>query len=130
MPVDIQASFSKAEKLRNGLEAIIADLLARPNERRYITAEVVCATTKIDHLNGDARTPVIKLVGIEPMLTGDDIADAKGLYERAFKARTGNMPQEPLPLDGDQPQLPLDEGDADPAAGPYYPSPFKEPDPQ
>ena len=128
MAVDIQASFTEKSRVLNGLEAIETELLpgGDPLAERYIVARIISPTFKGSNLDG-SRTPKVQLIGIEPMVTGRELADAKGLYERAYKARTGNMPQEPLPM-GDQPQLPLNETDADPAAGPYYP-PFKEPDP-
>jgi hypothetical protein len=112
MTVDIQASFSKKEKPRNGLEDIVKDLTGDPLTRRYVIGVIECPTTKVDNLKGGALTPVVRFVYIEPMISQSEEDAARTLFERAYKARIGTLPPEELPLEG-QDQLPIDEGDGD-----------------
>lgn len=100
MPVDIQASFTKKEKPRNGLENIIKELTEDPLARRFIVGVIECPTTKVDNRNGGALTPVVSLVYVEPMLSDVDVAAAKALFEGAYAARNGDLPEDELAYPG------------------------------
>jgi len=110
MTVDISATFSKKERPRNGLDRIAKDLTAEPDTRRIIIGVVECIRTVTDHTSGNAETPVVKLVHIEPM-DGDDAVAARALLEKAYHARTGSGAQDPLPFEKDD--EPSDEGDGE-----------------
>jgi hypothetical protein len=101
--VDISATFTTKEQVRNGLVAIADQLTDHPLERRVVIGVVECIRTKIDHTNGGAETPVVKFVHIEPMLSQMEMDEAKKLLDRACRARTGRGPDDPLP-DEDAPK--------------------------
>lgn len=97
MTVDISATFTTKEQVRNGLVAIADQLTDHPLERRVVIGVVECIRTKIDHTNGGAETPVVKFVHIEPMLSQMEVEEAQKLLDRACRARTGRGPDDPLP---------------------------------
>lgn len=106
MAIEIKASFTKDTRPLNGLELIVEDLMDKPLAEVYAIVKVRCATTKVDHLNGDKRTAVIVFPHIEPMLSDEEEQAAKRLFEQAARARLGELPQQSLPFEGEP-------GDAD-----------------
>lgn len=114
MPVNIRAQFGKKEKSRNGLEALVDDLNEKPDQDVYIVARVQCAKTEINHLDGDTATAKVTLVHIEPALSAKDEDTLKKMLGRAYKARTGQSIDTPLPgMPGEQPLPDGEDEDAD-----------------
>jgi len=103
--VKIAAQFKKDTRPLNGLESIADDLIKEPHRRWFIIAEVENRRTVIDHSDGDAESPTVNLVHIEPMLSGAGEDTIRKMLKAAYKARTGNDTVEPAPtlFDGDPP---------------------------
>lgn len=120
MTVDIQATFSKKEKPRNGLENIAKDLIEDPLTPRYAVVRFFSPNHKVNNLDG-TDIPVVRFDYVEPMLSDADEAAARKLLDRAYKARCGHMPEATLlgakddeherdeTNNPDQEPLPLDE---------------------
>jgi hypothetical protein len=96
--VDISATFTKKEQVRNGLSHIAKDLTEHPNDTWVVVGVIECIRTVTDHTSGDAQTPVVKFLHIEAM-HGDAAATARGLLQKAYEARTGRGDQDPLPFE-------------------------------
>lgn len=96
MAVKISGSFKKDERPLNGLSAIAKDLIDSPYDEHYIIAKVSCLRIAEDIEDGGTKTPTVKLKHIEVMLTRKDEADARKIFERAAKARLGELPQQTL----------------------------------
>lgn len=103
MSVEIKASFTKDTKIYNGLNAIADDLIDKPLEEHYVIAKVRCSRTNIDHLKGGVHTPQVEFHHIEVMLSDKEEQAAKKLFDAACKARLGEVPQQTLFEDKDEP---------------------------
>jgi hypothetical protein len=96
VPVNIAATFKKADRPMNGLEEI-TDKLA---DERLMHAEYVVVATvrpkfaKIDAEDG-SRTPTIRFDHIEVM-EGDAADAARKLLDERYSERTGRDPQQRL----------------------------------
>jgi hypothetical protein len=106
VPVNIAATFKKAERPMNGLEAIVDKLV----DERLMHAEYVVVATvrpkfaKIDAEDG-SRTPTVKFDHIE-VLEDDAADDARKLLAERYEERTGRGEQPPMDfgVDGGVPE--------------------------
>lgn len=96
MGVKISGSYKKDERPLNGLEAIAKDLIDSPYDEHYIIAKISCLRIAEDIEDGGTKTPTVKLKHIEVMLNKKDETDARKIFERAAKARLGELPQQTL----------------------------------
>lgn len=96
MAIKISGSYKKDERAYNGLEAIAKDLIEEPHTEHYIIAKVGCLRIAEEIEDGGSKTVTVKLRHIEVMLSNKDEADAKKIFERAAKARLGEVPQQTL----------------------------------
>ena len=88
MTVNISASFSKDDKIYNGLEHIIKELLDEPLLRRVAVVVFDTSFSKRDFAHGGTETPTIRIVQIEP-LADEAAVDARALLADAYSQRTG-----------------------------------------
>lgn len=103
MTVNIKAAFSKDEREFNGLEAIRAELVKDPHNRRVIVGVVETSKITVDIEDGGTETPTIRFVQVE-VLDGDDASQARGMMDAAFRTRTGRSDSaQPSLLDGNDP---------------------------
>jgi hypothetical protein len=84
--VNIAAKFRKDDRPKDGLNSIQADIVAHPTETRYAIVELRPAYAREDWEDGDAKTPTVRIVHIEP-LTGKDADTAHALLQKAFVER-------------------------------------------
>lgn len=96
MAIKISGSYKKDERAYNGLEAIAKDLIEEPHTEHYIIAKVGCLRIAEEIEDGGSKTVTVKLKHIEVMLSNKDETDAKKIFERAAKARLGEVPQQTL----------------------------------
>ena len=101
MAVKISGSYKKDERAYNGLEAIAKDLIEDPHSEYYIIAKVGAKRITEEVDDGGSQSVTVKLKHIEPMLSSKDEADARKVFERAAKARLGEVPQQTLFEDHD-----------------------------
>jgi hypothetical protein len=104
MSVNISAVFTRETRDYNGLAEIEAELLADPDARRLVVAEVDVKFIK-QMVDEGVRIPTVRILHVEP-LKGNAASTAKSLLDAAYQQRTG---RETLPF-GD------DDSDADDGA--------------
>jgi hypothetical protein len=101
--VAIQASFGKKQRIYNGLEGVSDDLVDKPLQEHYIIAKVRTVRITKEIEGEGVEVPTVALSHIEVMLSEKEEAAARKLFETAAKARLGELPQQPLPLHGEDP---------------------------
>jgi len=100
--VTISATFGKKESVRNGLDALAEDFAhEQPPERHYVVGVIECIRVNINRAKGDEETPAVRFVAIEAALSETDVKALRTVFERRYKARTGNAPQPELPAADD-----------------------------
>lgn len=90
----------------NGLAAIIADLVEKPEDLHV--AIVVLDTAKLTrNVDSGDVVPTIRIRQIEPIKAGPDAAEMRRLLRRAFESRTGKV-ELPLELERELDGLAVD----------------------
>lgn len=89
MTIKLTTKLPKKDE-RNGLGAIHRQLLADPY--RTHLALVVLDTSKITRdLENEDYFPTVRIVAIEPITEGADVARLRTMLQRAYEERTGNV---------------------------------------
>jgi hypothetical protein len=129
MAVNITARFGKKDSDRNGLPAILRELLERPTDMRMVVGIIRPKRTGHDYDADGEAFAAIKFVHIEPVLDEQDLAEVRQVLDRAYKTRTGVHMDAELPFGhGDDPDD-LDDSDLaeDRGADQVPPAAFKAP---
>lgn len=121
MTVLIKGTFKRDEREFNGLEAIHEELCEKMLDRHVIVA--VIETHKVTKDSAGTVTPTVRLLQIEP-LDGEAADQARELLDKAYAGRTGAPPPPPslfdhFPADREDHAENTDDGERDPAAGPW-----------
>lgn len=136
MTVNVAATFKKDERINNGLEAIVRQLVKEPLERHVVVGVIEVTRITRDIADGGVETPTVRLVSVEA-LEGDMADAARQLLEKRHSERTGHHLQGALFGDQDEREgegegqgeggEPEKPDDRDPAAGPWPGDPDYEP---
>jgi hypothetical protein len=92
----VAASFKKDERPLDGLFAVEKQMIDEPYSEIYVIAKVRVRRVDEDIEDGGTKTVTFKLAHIEPMINAKDEKDSKKIFERAAKARLGELPQQSL----------------------------------
>jgi hypothetical protein len=77
----------------NGFDSSFGELIAGSmGRKRYITVTVwEVRKTTIDHGNGNAKSVLLGVVSVEPILNDTDAQQALAMHDRAHGDRTGEV---------------------------------------
>lgn len=118
------AALPDADSNRNGLEQLTKSLVEEPDKPIMAVVLLDSSVTTVDHIK-HTRTPTVRIVHIEPMVTRGMRREAAELITRAYAARTSEQLELPLGI--------LDQSDPPPVqdllrygSGLHTSSPFGE----
>lgn len=87
---------------KNGLEQLTKRLVDRPDQPIIAIVVLDSSQTTVDHIK-KTRTPTVRIMHIEPMITAGTQDDARRLLAQCYRARTSEQLELDLGFDAPRP---------------------------